>query len=83
MGFVNVGDPVEYPFLEVPGQGAPWVQPMILTGEALARLTSNVHRLKIETPDQYRTIRFDNSDRLRPVASRHPRGLGEMAAAPA
>ena len=49
MGFVNVGDPVEYPFLEVPGQGAPWVQPMILTGEALARLTSNVHRLKIET----------------------------------
>jgi hypothetical protein len=78
-----VGDPVEYPFLEVPGQGAPSVQPMILTGEALARLTSNVHRLKIETPDQYRTIRFDNSNRLRPVTNRGGVGLGEMAAAPA
>jgi hypothetical protein len=42
-----------------------------------------VHRLKIETPDQYRTIRFDNSDRLRPVANRSPLGLGAMAAAPA
>jgi hypothetical protein len=83
MGFVDVGDPVEYPFLEVPGQGAPWVQPMILAGEALARLTSNVHRLKIETADQYRTVRFDNSDRLRPVANRSPLGLGAMAAAPA
>ena len=83
MGFVNMGDAVEYPFLEVPGQGAPWVQPMILTGEALARLTSNVHRLKIETADQYRTVRFDNSDRLRPVANRSPLGLGAMAAAPA
>jgi hypothetical protein len=83
MGFVNMGDAVEYPFLEVPGQGAPWVQPMILAGEALARLTSNVHRLKIETADQYRTVRFDNSDRLRPVANRSPLGLGAMAAAPA
>jgi hypothetical protein len=82
MGFVNVGDPVEYPYLEVPGQGRPWVQPMILEGEALASLTSNVHRLKIETPDDYRTIRFDNSNRLRPVAANHfVRRIEEMTAA--
>jgi hypothetical protein len=83
MGFVDVGDPVEYPYLEVPGRGLPWVQPMILEGEALARLTSNVHRLKIETPDDYRTIRFDNSDRLRPVENRHPIRIEEVTVAQA
>jgi hypothetical protein len=83
MGFVNVGDPVEYPFLEIPGQGQPWVQPMILEGAALAKLTSNVHRLKIETTDCYRTIRFDNSDRLRPVETRVPIRIQEIAVAQA
>jgi hypothetical protein len=78
MGFVNVGTPVEYPYLEEPGQGRPWVQPMILEGEALAKLTSNVRRLKIETPDSYLTIRFDNSDRLRPATNRYPIKIGEM-----
>ena len=77
MGFVNVGIPVEYPYLEEPG-GRPWVQPMILEGEALAKLTSNVRRLKIETPDNYLTIRFDNSDRLRPASNRYPLRIGEM-----
>jgi hypothetical protein len=80
MGFVNVGEPVEYPFLEVPNQGLPWVQPMILEGQALAKLTANVHRLKIETGDEYRTIRFDNSDRLRPVANRFAPMVREVAA---
>ncbi|MGC1399686.1 hypothetical protein, partial [Candidatus Binatus sp.] len=83
MGFVNAGEPVEYPYLEEPGQRRPWVQPKILEGEALARLTANVHRLKIETPDNYRTIRFDNCDRLRPAANRYRPGIGEMAAAAA
>lgn len=81
MGFVNAGAPVEYPYLECPGQGLPWVQPMILAGEALAKLTSNVHRLKIETPDNYLTIRFDNSDRLRPAANRFTPGVEEIPAA--
>ncbi len=81
MGFVNVGEPVEYPFLEVPGRGFPWVQPMILEGEALAKLTANVHRLKIETADDYRTIRFDNSDRLRPTTKRFAPRIREMAVA--
>jgi hypothetical protein len=80
MGFVNVGTPVEYPYLEESDQGRPWVQPMILEGEALAKLTSNVRRLKIETPDDYLTIRFDNSDRLRPATNRYPLRIGEMAA---
>lgn len=81
MGFVNAGVPVEYPYLECPGQGLPWVQPMILEGEALAKLTSNVHRLKIETPDKYLTIRFDNSDRLRPATNRFAARVGEIPAA--
>jgi hypothetical protein len=80
MGFVNVGTPVEYPYLEESDLGRPWVQPMILEGEALAKLTSNVRRLKIETPDNYLTIRFDNSDRLRPASNRYPLRIGEMAA---
>jgi hypothetical protein len=83
MGFVNVGGPVEYPYLEIPGQGLPWVQPMILEGAALAKLTSNVHRLKIETTDSYRTIRFDNSDRLRPVETRRPIRIEEIPIAQA
>ena len=80
MGFVNVGAPVEYPYLEEPDQGRPWVQPMILEGEGLAKLTSNVRRLKIETPDNYLTIRFDNSDRLRPATNRYPLRIREMSA---
>lgn len=80
MGFVNVGTPVEYPYLEEPGQGRPLVQPMILEGEALEKLISNVRRLKIETPDNYLTIRFDNSDRLRPATNRYPLRIGAMTA---
>jgi hypothetical protein len=82
MGFVNAGYPVEYPYLEGPDQGRLWVQPKILEGEALAKLTANVRRLKINTPDDYLTIRFDNSDRLRPAANRYPLRVGEMPAAP-
>jgi hypothetical protein len=83
MGFVDAGVPVEYPYLEGPDEGRLWVQPMMLAGEALAKLTSNVHRLKIETQDNYQTIRFDNSDRLRPAANRYPLRVGEIPAAPA
>ena len=83
MGFVDAGAPVEYPYLEGPDNGRLWVQAMILEGDALAKLTSNVHRLKIETQDNYRTIRFDNSNRLRPAADRYPLTVSEMPAAPA
>lgn len=83
MGFVNAGTPVEYPYLEGPDQGRLWVQPMVLEGDALARLTANVHRLKIETPDNYLTIRFDNSDRLRPAANRYLLRAADPSAASA
>jgi len=81
MGFANAGTPVEYPYLEGPDRGRLWVQPMILEGDALARLTLNVHRLKIETADNYRIIRFDNSNRLRPATARFAPGIGEVAEA--
>jgi hypothetical protein len=81
MGFVEASEPVVYPYLEGPDQGRLWVQPMVLEGEALARLTSKVHRLKIETADNYATIRFDSSDRLRPMtANQLEHGVAEMAA---
>ncbi len=81
MGFVNAGEPVEYPYLEGPDLGRLWVRAMILAGEALAKLTSNVHRLRIETPDDYRTIRFENSDRLRPAANGFAARVEEIPAA--
>jgi hypothetical protein len=80
MGFRNAGTPIQYPYLEGPDNGRLWVQPMVLEGEALARLTANVHRLKIETADEYRTIRFCSADRLRPVLHRHPLANAEIAA---
>jgi hypothetical protein len=81
MGFVDASEPVVYPYLEGPDNGRLWVQPMVLEGEALAKLTANVHRLKIETPDNYRTVRFTGCDRLRPAASQYLRGSGEIASA--
>jgi hypothetical protein len=80
MGFREAGAAVEYPYLEGPDNGRLWVQPMVLEGEAFARLTANVHRLKIETADNYRTIRFCGADRLRPALHRHPLGNSEVAA---
>jgi len=79
MGFVDAGALVQYPYLEGPDEGRLWVQPMILEGDALARLTANVHRLKIETDDDYRTIRFGNSNRLRPAKNRCAPRIGEAA----
>src|SRR5208283_2210740 len=36
-GFVNAGEPVEYPYLETLKGEAIWAQPMILEGESLAK----------------------------------------------
>ena len=38
-GFVNAGEPVEYPYLETLKGESIWAQPMILEGESLAKLT--------------------------------------------
>jgi hypothetical protein len=80
MGFVNGCSPVVYPYLEGPDNGRLWVQPMVLEGEALAKLTANVHRLRIDATDDYRILRFNPSDRLRPAVNHDRLGAGEMAA---
>jgi hypothetical protein len=70
MGFVKAGEIVEHPYLEGPDNGKLWVQPMILNGEALARLTASVRMQTIDARDDYRIIRLGNSDRLRPRSIR-------------
>lgn len=70
MGFVKAGEIVEHPYLEGPDNGKLWVQPMILDGEALARLTASVRMQTIYARDDYQVIRFGNSDRLRPCSLR-------------
>jgi hypothetical protein len=70
MGFVKAGEIVEHPYLEGPDDGKLWVQPMILNGEALARLTASVRMQAIDARDDYRIIRLGNSDRLRPCSTR-------------
>jgi hypothetical protein len=70
MGFVKAGEIVEHPCLEGPDNGKLWVQPMILAGEALARLTVSVRMQTIDARDDYRIVRLGNSDRLRPCSFR-------------
>jgi len=47
-----------HPYLEGPDDGKLWVQPMILNGEALARLTASVRMQTIDARDDYHVIRF-------------------------
>ena len=70
MGFVKAGEIVAHPYLEGSDDGTLWVQPMILAGEALARLTASVRMQTIYAQDDYRIIRLGNSDRLRPCSLR-------------
>ena len=60
IGFVNVSEPVEYPYLETLNGEPIWAQPMILEGEGLARLTRAFKRLITETRDNNRVVRFKN-----------------------
>jgi hypothetical protein len=60
VGFVNVGEPIEYPYLETLSGGPILAQPMIMEGEALERLTQTFSRLIIETRDDNRVLRFSN-----------------------
>lgn len=71
MGFVKAGEVVEHPYLEGPDDGKLWVQPMVLAGDALARLVGAVRMLAVDAIDDYRTIRFSNRDRLRPLSHEH------------
>jgi hypothetical protein len=59
-GFVDAGEPVEYPYLETLTGESIWAQPMIMEGEALARLSRVFSKLIIETRDDNRILRFKN-----------------------
>ncbi len=83
MGFVNAARPLYIRISKDQTRADCGFSRSILEGDALARLTSNVHRLKIETPDNYRTVRLDRSDRLRPAANRYPLRAAETSAASA
>jgi hypothetical protein len=59
-GFVNVGEPVEYPYLETLKGEAIWAQPMILAGESLEKLSRVFSQLIIESSEDLRILRFRN-----------------------
>ena len=59
-GFVNAGEPVEYPYLETLKGESIWAQPMILEGESLTKLTRVFAQLIIETNDDFSVLRFKN-----------------------
>ncbi len=60
VGFVNVGEPLEYPFLETLSGQPIWAQPMIMEGDALNKLTQAFASLVTETRDGNRVLRFSN-----------------------
>jgi hypothetical protein len=67
MGFVPFGTPVQFTYLKS-AAGFPWVQPVILRGEALEKLVSASSQLPFETDDEFATLRFKPGLRLRPFA---------------
>jgi hypothetical protein len=81
MGFVKVGEPVEYPYVETLDGARPWVWPMILEGKPLQNLVMGVAGLSVETLDNYRIVRFRNSARLRPCTYRPALPLADQVAA--
>jgi len=67
MGFVPFGRPVQFTYLKT-AEGFPWVQPVILRGEALEKLVAASSQLPFETDDEFATLRFKERLRLRPFA---------------
>jgi hypothetical protein len=80
MGFVKAGEMVEHPYLEGPDDGKLWVQPMVLAGDALARMAATVQMQPIDAQDDYRIIRFGNTDRLRPYSPQSTSAVVEARA---
>jgi hypothetical protein len=72
MGFVPFGRPAQFTYLRTEA-GYPWVQPVILRGEALEKLVAASARLPFETDDGFVTLRFKEGLRLRPTALRSAR----------
>jgi hypothetical protein len=69
-GFVNVGEPVEYPYLETLKGEKISAQPMILAGEALEKLTRVFSQLIVEHSPDCEILRFRNFLRGRAEAGR-------------
>ena len=65
MGFVPFGRPAQFTYLKS-AAGFPWVQPVILRGEALEKLVAASSQLPFETDDEFTTLRFKPGLRLRP-----------------
>ena len=65
MGFAPFGRPVQFTYLKS-AAGFPWVQPVILRGEALEKLVAASTQLPFETDDEFATLRFRQGLRLRP-----------------
>ena len=82
MGFVKTGKPVEYPFVEAFDGTKPLVQPVILEGRALQKLTTGVSALSVTTLDDHRIVRFSNSARLRPYLQQPTFPQSPQSAAP-
>jgi len=81
MGFVKVGEPVGYPYVETIDGGTPWVWPMILQGKPFHNLVMGVAGLSFETLDNHRVVRFPNTVRLRPCKYRTVFPVCDQAAA--
>jgi hypothetical protein len=86
-GFVDAGEPVEYPYLETLKGETIWAQPMIMEGEALAKLSRVFSRLTVETCDDNRVLRFKNflkgrSAGGRPVLADDPAAMAGTRPAP-
>lgn len=59
-GFVDAGEPVEYPYLEtITGQPI-LAQPMILEGDSLRKLCAAFSQLVIDLSDDHRVLHFRN-----------------------
>ena len=80
-GFVEAGEPVEYPYLETLKGETIWAQPMILTGESLAKLTRVFSQLIVETSDDNSVLRFRNFLKGKSAPGRSMSVEGETPAA--
>jgi hypothetical protein len=69
-GFVNAGEPVEYPYLETLTGERILAQPMILAGESLAKLTRVFSQLIVEASEDRSVLRYRNFLKGRSVGGR-------------
>jgi hypothetical protein len=69
-GFVNAGEPVEYPYLETLTGGPILAQPMILAGESLAKLTRVFSQLIVEASADGSVLRYRNFLKGRSIGGR-------------